>query len=411
MRQPPVETAARATPKICYCGTTCRFLVTDKFPALYWREGLRDSYRNRWPRRLRRKLAHIHDDANRFPYESMTKQTPAVLYADTPEPTGLRAVPGVLAAVTFCHLLNDMVQSLLPSLYPILKTTFRLDFGQVGLITLTYQVTASLLQPFIGQYTDRRQIPRLLPIGMTFTLLGVVLLAVAPTFGLLLTAASFVGMGSAVFHPESSRIAGLASGGRHGLAQSIFQVGGSSGTAIGPLLAGFLVLGRGMASVAWFSVPVFLGIVVLLYVSSWYKANDASPSIDTSESTHVRPRLSSTKIAGSIAVLLLLVFSKYFYLASLTNYYTFYLISNFHVSVRSAQVHLFAFLGAVAAGTLIGGPVGDRISRKYVIWCSILGVLPFTLLLPYASLFWTGVLSVVIGFILASAFAARWVSA
>jgi MFS transporter, FSR family, fosmidomycin resistance protein len=316
------------------------------------------------------------------------------------------AVVRVLTAVSFCHLLNDTMQSLLPSIYPILKTSFHLNFGQIGLLTLTFQMTASILQPFIGHYTDRRPRPYSLPVGMVFTLLGLLLLAVAPSFVLLLLAASLIGMGSAVFHPESSRVARLASGGRHGTAQSLFQVGGTTGAAIGPLLAAFIVLPHGQAGVAWFSLLALLGIIVLMQVSRWYK--DRLQHLQKTFTKHAEGAtgLPRRNVALAIAVLVALVFSKYFYLASFTSYYTFYLMTRFHVSVRSSQIHLFAFLGAVAAGTMIGGPVGDRIGRKAVIWCSILGVLPFTLLLPHASLFWTGVLSVIVGFVLASAFPA-----
>jgi len=312
----------------------------------------------------------------------------------------------ILAAISFCHLLNDMVQSLIPAIYPILKSSFHLDFGQIGLITLTYQLTASLLQPLVGTYTDRRPHPYSLPVGMTSTLVGLVLLALAPSFGMLLAAAALVGMGSAVFHPESSRVARLASGGQHGLAQSVFQVGGNTGSAAGPLLAAFIVLPRGQHSIAWFSLAALIGIVVLTRVGGWYKRHPvrtAGGAVKTSEAHALLPR---KKIVIAMAVLVALIFSKYFYLASLTSYYTFYLISKFHVSVRDSQIYLFIFLGAVAAGTLIGGPVGDRFGRKLVIWCSILGVLPFTLLLPFANLFWTPILTVVIGLILASAFSA-----
>jgi FSR family fosmidomycin resistance protein-like MFS transporter len=312
----------------------------------------------------------------------------------------------VLTAVSFCHLLNDMVQSLLPSIYPILKSSFKLDFGQIGLITLTYQITASLLQPFIGNYTDRKPMPYSLPIGMTVTLAGLILVAVAPNFSMLLIAASLIGVGSAVFHPESSRVARMASGGQHGMAQSFFQVGGNTGSAIGPLLAAFIVLPRGQGGVGWFSLAALLGIAVLFWVSGWYKErleHLQKLPVKREDNAVLLPR---KKVISAIAVLVALVFSKYFYLASLTVYYTFYLMDRFHVSVRSSQIHLFVFLGAVAAGTLIGGPVGDRVGRKVVIWCSILGVLPFTLMLPYANLFWTGVLSVVIGFVIASAFSA-----
>ncbi|WP_158791881.1 MFS transporter [Granulicella sp. L60] len=312
----------------------------------------------------------------------------------------------VLAAVSFCHLLNDMVQSLLPSIYPILKTSFHLNFTQIGLITLTYQITASLLQPFIGHFTDKRPMPYSLPIGMVFTLIGLLLLAVAPTFTILLTAATLIGIGSAVFHPESSRVSRMASGGKHGFAQSFFQVGGNTGSAIGPLLAALIVLPHGQISSAWFSIAALLGIVVLMRVSRWYKDRLShlrnNPAKHAEESSTLPPG----KVAAAIAVLIALVFSKYFYLASLTSYYTFYLISKFHVSVQSSQLHLFAFLAAVAAGTLIGGPIGDRVGRKSVIWCSILGALPFTLILPHANLFWTGILSVIIGFVIASAFSA-----
>jgi len=312
----------------------------------------------------------------------------------------------VLTAVSFCHLLNDMVQSLLPSIYPILKSSFGLDFGQIGLITLTYQITASLLQPFIGNYTDRRPLPYSLPLGMTVTLAGLILVAVATNFPMLLIAAGLIGVGSAVFHPESSRVARMASGGQHGMAQSFFQVGGNTGSAIGPLLAAYIVLPRGERGVGWFSIAAVLGIVVLFWVSGWYKErleHLQQRPVKHEEHAVALPR---KKVISAIAVLVALVFSKYFYLASLTIYYTFYLMERFHVSVRSSQLHLFVFLGAVAAGTLIGGPVGDRVGRKVVIWCSILGVLPFTLMLPYANLFWTGVLSMVIGFVIASAFSA-----
>jgi MFS transporter, FSR family, fosmidomycin resistance protein len=312
----------------------------------------------------------------------------------------------VLAAVSFCHVLNDMMQSLLPSIYPILKSSFHLNFTQIGFITLTFQITASLLQPVIGHYTDRKPMPYSLPIGMVFTLVGLLLLAIAPTFPLLLLAAALIGMGSAVFHPESSRVARMASGGKHGFAQSFFQVGGNTGSAIGPLLAVFIILPHGQIGSAWFSIAALVGILVLIQVSRWYKARlahlQSKPAIHAEESATLPRR----QVITAIAVLIALIFSKYFYLAGLTSYYTFYLIAKFHVSVQSSQLHLFAFLAAVAAGTLIGGPVGDRVGRKSVIWCSILGVLPFTLVLPYANLFWTGVLSIIIGFVIASAFSA-----
>jgi MFS transporter, FSR family, fosmidomycin resistance protein len=316
-----------------------------------------------------------------------------------------KALFRILVAVSFCHLLNDMVQSLLPSVYPILKTSFHLNFTQIGLITLTYQITASLLQPFIGLFTDKRPMPYSLPIGMVFTLFGLLLLAVAPTFSVLLAAATLIGIGSAVFHPESSRVARMASGGKHGFAQSFFQVGGNSGSAIGPLLAALIVLPHGQAGAAWFSLAALLGIFILIRVGHWYR--DRLVHLQRRPAEHVETQsLPKGKVALAIAVLIALVFSKYFYLASLTSYYTFYLITRFHVSVQHSQLLLFAFLAAVAAGTLIGGPIGDRVGRKAVIWCSILGVLPFTLILPWANLLWTAILSVIIGFVIASAFSA-----
>jgi MFS transporter, FSR family, fosmidomycin resistance protein len=317
-----------------------------------------------------------------------------------------KAIFRVLAAISFCHLLNDMVQSLIPSIYPILKASFRLNFEQIGLITLTFQMTASLLQPVVGVYSDRKGTPYSLPIGMGFTLLGLLLLSVAPSFPMLLIAAALVGTGSSVFHPESSRVARMASGGQHGLAQSLFQVGGNAGSSLGPLLAAFIVLPNGQRSISWFSLAALLAIVLLLQVSGWYKRRLRKDHKSATAQTEHFEKKSSRKVGLALSVLMALVFSKYFYLASLTNYYTFYLISRFHLSVGSAQLHLFSFLAAVAAGTVIGGPIGDRVGRKIVIWCSILGILPFTLALPYLNLFWTGVLTFVIGLILASAFPA-----
>lgn len=316
------------------------------------------------------------------------------------------AVIKILGAISFCHLLNDMMQSLLPAIYPMLKTSFRLDFGQIGLITLTYQMTASLLQPVVGLYTDRRPQPYSLVIGMTFTLVGLLLLSIAGTFPVLLLAAALVGVGSSVFHPESSRVARMASGGRHGFAQSLFQVGGNFGSSLGPLLAAFIVLPFGQSSIAWFSLAALLGIVFLWNVGSWYKTHQQAATSSPEQADVSHPALSRAKVRAALGILMALIFSKYFYLASLTSYYAFYLISKFHLSVQSAQIHLFVFLGAVAAGTIIGGPIGDRVGRKYVIWWSILGVLPFTLALPYANLLWTEILSVVIGVVIASAFSA-----
>ena len=318
-----------------------------------------------------------------------------------------RTAFSVLAAISFCHLLNDMMQSLLPALYPMLKSSYALTFGEIGILTFTYQITASLLQPIIGRYTDSTPRPYSLATGMTFTLLGLALLASARTYPLLLVAAAMIGTGSSVFHPESSRVARMASGGRHGLAQSVFQVGGNFGTAIGPLLAAFIVLPHGQSSVLWFSCAALLGIFVLFNVGHWYKRHGMArlkPRATEAGATHATP--TQREVTVAMSVLLALIFSKYFYLASLTSYYTFYLISRFHVSVQASQIYLFVFLGSVALGTILGGPVGDRIGRKYVIWGSIVGVLPFTLLLPHANLLWTAVLTVPIGVILASAFPA-----
>lgn len=311
----------------------------------------------------------------------------------------------ILAAISVSHLLNDMIQSLILAIYPLLQNQFSLSFTQIGLITLTYQITASLLQPLIGYYTDKHPQPYSLPIGMGFTLSGLLLLAVAQSFPVVLLAAALVGTGSSVFHPESSRVARMASGGRHGLAQSLFQVGGNLGSSLGPLLAALIIAPYGKGNVAWFSLAALLGIVVLLQISKWYRQQNqiAKKRGPVNSNITLLPRKT---VAMSMGILLVLIFSKYFYLTSLSSYYTFYLIHKFGVSVQSAQIHLFVFLFAVAAGTIIGGPVGDRIGRKYVIWVSILGVAPFTLLLPHANLMWTSVLSVIIGVILASAFSA-----
>lgn len=310
----------------------------------------------------------------------------------------------ILGAISFSHLLNDMIQSLILAIYPILKSGFHLSFGQVGLITLTYQVTASLLQPLVGMVTDRKPMPYSLPVGMGFTLCGLLLLATAPNFAVLLVAAALVGTGSSVFHPESSRVARLASGGQHGLAQSLFQVGGNTGSSLGPLLAAWIIVPHGRGSVAWFSLAALLAMVVLLQVGRWYRLHHVSRSASVRQVPG--EALSRNKVIACLTVLGLLIFSKYFYLASISSYFTFYLIHTFGLSVQAAQMHLFVFLFAVAAGSLIGGPVGDRVGRKWVIWISILGVAPFTLALPHASLFWTSVLSVLIGLILSSAFSA-----
>ena len=324
----------------------------------------------------------------------------------SPAQTAGRTTFSILAAISFCHLLNDMMQSLLPALYPMLKGSYQLSFGQIGLLTFTYQITASLLQPIVGMFTDRSPRPYSLSVGMGFTLVGLLMLAFAGNYGLLLLAAALVGTGSSVFHPESSRVARMASGGRHGLAQSVFQVGGNVGSAIGPLLAAFIVIPRGQSSVAWFSATALLGMFVLFNVGHWYKAHGVARLKPRTADGKAEAAPQSRQVTIAIAVLLALIFSKYFYLASLSSYYTFYLINRFSVSVQSAQLYLFLFLAAVALGTIVGGPLGDRFGRKYVIWASILGVLPFTLLLPHANLFWTAVLTVPIGMILASAFPA-----
>ena len=326
--------------------------------------------------------------------------------ASNDDPTAGKTVFSILTAISVCHLLNDMMQSLLPAIYPMLKSNYGLDFGQIGLLTFTFQFTASVLQPMIGFYIDRKPKPYSLAIGMGFTLSGLVLLAFAHNYAVLLLAAALVGTGSSVFHPESSRVARMASGGQHGLAQSVFQVGGNAGSAIGPLLAAFVVLRYGQSSVAWFSLAALLGIFLLIHVGHWYKGHGLARMKSRMTKSAAHAALPRAKVMLAIAVLIALIFSKFFYMASMTSYYTFYLINQFHVSVQSAQVHLFVFLGAVAFGTIAGGSLGDRFGRKLVIWASILGVLPFTLLLPYANLFWTGVLSVPIGVILASAFPA-----
>ena len=310
---------------------------------------------------------------------------------------------GILAAISFCHLLNDMLQSLLPALYPMIKSSYGLSFTQIGLLTFTFQFTASLLQPLVGAFADRSPRPYSLAIGMGFTLAGLLLLAFAVSYKLLLVAAALIGTGSSVFHPESSRVARMASGGKHGLAQSVFQVGGNLGTSAGPLLAAFIVLPHGQSSVAWFSLAALLGIFLLVNVGHWYKAHGVARLASAAGARRVAPR---HHVALTLVVLLMLVFSKYVYLASINSYYTFYLIEHFHVSVRSSQLHLFVFLASAAVGGMIGGPLGDRLGSTYIIWASILGVLPFTLLLPHANLFWTGVLTVPIGLILASAFPA-----
>ncbi|WP_323114912.1 MFS transporter [Pseudomonas guariconensis] len=318
-----------------------------------------------------------------------------------------QANPLVMRIIAFCalaHLINDLIQSVLPAIYPMLKANYDLSFAQIGLITLTFQVTASLLQPWVGFFTDRRPTPNLLPLGTVCTLVGIVMLAFVGSFPMILLASALVGIGSSTFHPETSRIARLASGGRFGLAQSTFQVGGNAGSAFGPLLAAAIVIPFGQTHVAWFGLAGLFFFAVTLLLRRWYTGHlNQLKARKAVQASHGIPR---QRVILALVVLGLLVFSKYFYMASFTSYFTFYLIEKFDLSVASSQLHLFLFLGAVAAGTFFGGPIGDRIGRKAVIWFSILGVAPFTLVLPYADLFWTTVLSVVIGFILASAFSA-----
>jgi MFS transporter, FSR family, fosmidomycin resistance protein len=312
----------------------------------------------------------------------------------------------ILIAISFSHLLNDLMQSTLPAIYPMLKTSFALDFAQIGLISLVWQVMASLLQPIVGVYTDRHPQAFSLAVGMAFTFVGLIVLAFADSFAMLLIGAAVVGTGSSIFHPESARVARIASGGRHGFAQSLFQVGGQIGSSVGPLLAAFVILPHGQVSLAWISLAAVLAMIVLFNVGRWYQQRRAAAAGGRASRVVLPVTLSSRRVRGALAVLLTLIFSKYFYLASLTTFYTFYLIHKFAVSVQTAQILLFVFLGAVAIGTFIGGPLGDRLGRKYVIWGSILGVLPFTVMLPYADLAWTTVLSVLIGVILAAAFSA-----
>jgi FSR family fosmidomycin resistance protein-like MFS transporter len=317
-----------------------------------------------------------------------------------------KTVFGILFAISFSHLLNDMIQSIITSVYPLLKQHFSLNFTQIGLITFTFQVTASLLQPIVGFVTDRKPRPYSLAIGMSITLTGVLMLSRAPNFIAILGAVAMMGIGSSIFHPESSRLAHLAAGGKKGVAQSIFQLGGNAGSAIGPLLVALIVAPYGQHYIIWFTVAALLGIVILSKVGQWYKAHLSLRAGKPTFKADVSNNLSRKKVITSLIVLLLLIFSKFFYLASMTNYFTFFLIGKFHISIQQSQFYLFIFLAAIAAGTLIGGFMGDRFGRKYVIWFSILGVAPFTLLLPYTDLFWTITLAVIIGIILSSAFSA-----
>lgn len=313
----------------------------------------------------------------------------------------------ILFAISFTHLLNDVTQSTIPSLYPIIKTDFQLSFTQIGIITLVFQLTASLLQPFIGSYTDKKPNPKSLAIGMTFSLIGLTCLAFAPSYGVILVSAGLIGIGSSIFHPEASRVAQLASGGRKGLAQSIFQVGGNTGSAIGPLLVALIVLPNGQNYLIVFAIGCLAGIVILMRVGKWYQEKLIEKAAKVAvHHTHHSYRLPRKKIIFSIGILVVLIFSKYFYMASMTSYFTFFLMDKFHLPVKDAQLYLFIFLAAVAVGTILGGSIGDRYGRKLVIWVSILGAAPFTLLLPYASLFWTIILAVLVGLIISSAFSA-----
>ena len=313
----------------------------------------------------------------------------------------------VLLAISFSHLLNDTIQSLIPSIYPIVKNSFHLSFAQIGLITLTFQLSASLLQPLVGFYTDKKPQPFSLAASMCFTVAGLILLSRASTYHVVLISVSMIGIGSAIFHPEASKVAYMAAGERRGLAQSIFQVGGNAGSSLGPLLAALIIVPYGQSNIVWFSLLAFLAMIVLSKLGFWYKSHLSSLQRKPSKKNNgIAVELSKSRITLSVIILLVLIFSKYFYIASIVSYYTFYLIHKFHVSVQTSQLYLFIFLLAVAAGTILGGPLGDRFGRKYVIWFSILGAAPFTLLLPHASLFFTCVLSIFIGLIIASAFSA-----
>jgi FSR family fosmidomycin resistance protein-like MFS transporter len=312
----------------------------------------------------------------------------------------------ILFAISFSNLLNDTIQSLIPAIYPVIKESYHLSFSQIGLITLTFQMAASLFQPFVGMYTDKKPQPYSLAIGMGFTLLGLVILSLSTGFYMMLASVALIGTGSSIFHPEASRMAHAASGGRRGLAQSIFQLGGNAGSSLGPLLAAWIIVPYGQFSVIWFSLIALLAILILSRVGNWYKGHMLKKAKQGAKVETVVNKFSRKKVIFAVGILLVLIFSKYFYMASLTSYFTFYVIDKFQVSVQSSQIYLFVFLISVAAGTLVGGPVGDRFGRKYVIWFSILGTAPFALMLPYANLFWTGVLIVPIGMILASAFSA-----
>lgn len=322
------------------------------------------------------------------------------------EATEDQTVFAILAALGFCHFLNDMMQSLLAAIYPMLKEDYALSFSQIGILTMAFQVTASVLQPLVGFYTDKRPLPYALFAGMGSTLLGLLLLSAATDYLSLLIGAALIGFGSAIFHPDASRVARMASGGRHGLAQSLFQVGGNFGSALGPLLAAFIVLPHGRSSLGWFSFAALLAMIVLWQVGGWYKRNCVIAKAKLLKVDSLALSLTPRQVVITLCVLGILIFSKFIYMVCLSSYYTFYIIHKFHISIQDAQMHLFIFLAAVAVGTLIGGPIGDKFGRKWVIRVSIIGILPFTLTLPYANLYWTVALIILIGLILASAFSA-----
>ncbi len=330
----------------------------------------------------------------------MTKGTPAGITTGAAQQTAY----SVLYSISLAHLLNDMLQAVIPAIYPLIKTSFHLDFAQIGMVTLVFQLTASILQPFVGFYTDKYPKPFSLAVGMGISLLGLVSLSYASSYLWILASVSLIGMGSSVFHPESSRVAYLASGGKRGLAQSIFQLGGNAGSALGPLLTALIVVPYGQQSVMWFTIPAILAIFILTRIGNWYKSVALPKAAKAIK--EVSTGLSRGRVAVSMLILLLLIFSKYFYLAGMTSYFTFYLMDKFDLSVKSAQIQLFIFLAAIAVGTFAGGPLGDKFGRKYIIWISILGAAPFTLLLPYANLFWTTILSICTGLLISSAFSA-----
>ncbi len=321
--------------------------------------------------------------------------------------TSAKTVYPILFAISFSHLLNDAIQSLIPAIYPLVKESFNLSFTQIGLITLVFQLSSSLLQPIVGTITDKRPYPFALPIGMGFSFIGLVILSLASTFTLVLFSVGLIGMGSAVFHPEASRMAHAAAGANRGMAQSIFQVGGNAGSSLGPLLAALIIAPFGRFNVIWFCFAALLAMVVLYRIGGWYKPKALRALVSKRQNLNQEKSIYPKKtVLLAVVVLLVLIFSKYFYFAGITSYYTFYLIDKFGLSIQSSQLYLFAFLFAVAVGTMAGGPIGDRIGRKYVIWASILGAAPFAIALPYANLFWTAVLSIIIGLIISSAFSA-----